>query len=230
MRREIPVLSAVLLSFILLTGCSNPQESPYRTDFERARDVNESQYVKQVFSHAIDNGTISTTDYKESRQKLASCYKAAGIEFSEYMDDLGLGLIQFGFSEMSAEKEDALEHCDQQFDGKTTGISEAYRNQIINPRKEDMDKLIAECFVRKGLVSAGFSAQDYRDFIAANSAQCLNGVCTLPDGTTYNSSDNPPTPNHLTGDFILPGGKSSQTPEGQACTSAPLLGIDNPQK
>lgn len=225
MQRKIPASILMLLSLSALAGCGKSSASPYKAEFEQAQTAASSEYIKQVFSRALDKGTISGADYKESRQKLATCYREAGIEFSQQQDEYGLGLISFGFVDSGSDTAAAEDRCNAMYDGTGPTISGLYEQQVINPEKKDMDQLIADCLVRVGLVAEGFDAQDYREFIAANSATCSNGVCTLPDGTQYDASaDRIPTENGLSGDFILPGGKSANSPEGVKCQRAPLLG------
>lgn len=215
--------SAVLLGVGLLTGCSGTANSAYVEDFKHAQEANSSDYVRTVFQNAIKAGEIPYSDYKDSRQKFQSCLEKSGITVDVTSDDWGLGLIEIA---TGAGDETVLAECQSQFDGiGNDSISALYQRQVSNPDNENMDKLIAQCLVRKGMAPAGFDAQDYREFIESNSAKCADGVCTLKDGTTFPAGGSPPS--GRTGNFILPGGADIDTPEGVQCKMAPLADIQD---
>lgn len=215
--------SAVLLGVGLLTGCSGTANSAYVEDFKHAQEANSSDYVRTVFQNAIKAGEIPYSDYKDSRQKFQSCLEKSGITVNVTSDDWGLGLIEIA---TGAGDEAVLAECQSQFDGiGNDSISVLYQRQVSNPDNENMDKLIAQCLVRKGMAPAGFDAQDYREFIESNSAKCADGICTLQDGTTYPANEAPPS--GRTGNYILPGGAHFDTPEGSQCRFAPLADVQD---
>lgn len=217
---------ALLLGVGLLTGCSGTANSAYVEDFKHAQEANSSDYVRTVFQNAIKAGEIPYSDYKDSRQKFQSCLEKSGLNVNVTSDDWGLGLIEIAYAESGASDEDIYNECQRQFDGiGNDSISALFQMQVSNPNKENMDKLIAQCLVRKGMAPAGFDAEDYREFVESNSAKCADGVCTLKDGTTYPANESPPS--GVTGDGILPGGADIDTPEGVQCEMAPLADIQD---
>lgn len=214
---------ALLLGVGLLTGCSGTANSAYVEDFQHAQEANSSDYVRTVFQNAIKTGEIAYSDYKDSRQKFQSCLEESGIAVNVTADDWGLGLIEIA---SGAGDETVLAECQSQFDGiGNDSISVLYQRQVSNPDNENMDELIAQCLVRKGMAPAGFDAQDYREFIESNSAKCADGICTLQDGTTYPANEAPPS--GRTGNYILPGGAHFDTPEGSQCRFAPLADVQD---
>lgn len=207
---------------LLLGGCAAAPESPYRDDFVAAEKANkDNPFVRQVFADALSTGVIKAADYNESRRRLQNCYEDIGLQVDSFPDNYGLGLKYFGFlvEEFTPQADEAVQACNQKYDGSANHtISDLYYQQLSNPQKQDMDQLIADCFVRKGLTPKGFDAQDYREFLDKNSAKCADGKCVLPDGSEADA-DNLPS---KIGDKILPGGKSADTLEADTCRNAPL--------
>lgn len=226
--RITPVVVSAAVAVAVLSACSKADSNAaYAEEFSRGVSANSSQYVKQVFSRALEEGRISAEAYRDSRQQLSNCYKDSGIEFEQQEDDWGLGLVSFSFFDGDPSLETKMDECNKKFDGTEVTIGGLYSQQVVNPDKQNMDQLIADCLVRKGLVETPFDANDYREFISANSATCSNGMCRLPDGTTYPADEDPPTEGGITGSFILPGGKSANSLEALACRYAPLADLDN---
>lgn len=213
----------VIAASICLVGCTSSGTAAYNDVLSKAKAENNSDYVVEVFDRALADGSISASDYRDSQQKLSNCYQEAGLSSEAMPDEWGIGVTRLVYSSSSPDADALAEACVKKWDGEGNySISNIYYSQVVNPKNEDMDTLVAQCLVRNNLVPKDFDAGDYREFVAANSAKCSGDVCTLPDGTTFNVNDPLPP----TGQMVFPGGKSAESFEARKCEHAPLADLE----
>lgn len=221
--RALVVWVAVGVALAGLSGCGSEEVAAYNDVLSQAKSKNNSEYVVQVLDRALDEGSISASDYRDSQQKLIKCYREAGLVPEPIPDEWGIGISKLAFSGSSPGTDELAEECQTKWDGiGNYSISNIYYNQVVNPKNEDMDTLIAACLVRNNLVPKDFEGKDYREFVASNSTKCVDGICTSPDGTTFSADDPLPPPKEM----FLPGGKSADSFEVRKCQNAPLADME----
>ena len=218
MRKVFGVIG--ILSVLTVTACGSDEvQSAYADDYKELVNSTSSDFVKEIANRAVDNGTISSADYAESRDRLQNCLTENGFEIDVYYDDPLPGLRAIGYAtDSNTEQQRSLyANCYDKWDG---GISGLYSNQITNPSKADFDSLVAECLVANKLVPDGFTAADYREYKDSYAAKCEDQLCTMPDGTTYNIGEGEELP--LMTRPPLPGGRDGEDPEVVKCANFPI--------
>lgn len=196
----------------LLTGCStapnDPAVSPYAAEFEQAIAQSKSDYVRQILA----DGQITTAEIQDARQHMIACLEQAGMSATYETDEYGRQNLTFA-EEPSLAEEAAELACDTQW---MSSIDSLYNQTTLNPKNEDWDELVAACLVRKGLVPAGFTAQDYKDLVAASSGPRVNSAPLTPNENGVSSVTVAPMPV-----AVLPGGVPMDSPEVMRCEADP---------
>lgn len=152
-RHPAPLFASAIVLLSLLCCCSGPHEDtsdPYASQIAAARQKATSDFERQV----LEDGVITRAEYEEANQRLVACAKSRGV-------DIGLH-DQSGYYIYSVQNYDANERIVQDCQTGTTAlIGPLYVDMLINPKKQDIHELIAECLVASGLAPTGFSKTDF---------------------------------------------------------------------
>jgi len=195
---------------MVLAGCSTTAQpsGPYAAEYAAAIQAAKSDYVRQI----LQSGHITTADMKDTEQHVVTCMKAAGIGASYVTDEWGIDGLQI-VGALNSAQELAQKQCSEQWMGP---IAALYINQYTNPNNEDWNGLIAACLVRKGLVPAGFTGQDYASLVNQYGTRMDSSTMT-PDENGIITQTMAPSP-----PMALPGGVTLSDPAALACTVVPL--------
>lgn len=175
-------------------------EGPYAAEFAAAMAQTNSDYVRSM----LEDEKITVAEIKDAQGQFISCLADAGIE--GFFESNGFGYDNLTIvGEQSEEDKQAENECHFQWLGTAERL---FNEQIINPNNEDLDSLIAQCFVRKELVPNGFTGKDFKELMdTQGTAQ------TISAGLEVILTEMP--------EIILPGGVSLSNPEASACLSNP---------
>ncbi|RCV55492.1 hypothetical protein [Marinitenerispora sediminis] len=181
-RRTKSRIAALAATAALLSGCSGVGQEGQRTEgeegpgstmdltlveqFEQARASATSDFEREVFDRAIENGEISADDYEEAFSRYRQCAQDAGLEESYERQPDGIYQIQpspFEDDTASQRYQDLSIEC---ADGTTMRIEALYRTQISNPDLlEDGREVTLQCLVEAGLVPADYTVEQlHEDF------------------------------------------------------------------
>lgn len=151
-RTLLIVCGVVILSACSDTGAEDSGSNPYYKDVVAAgEDPQASDFEREVFS----DGKVTRAEYEAAVDRLVACGEARGVT---------IGVIPAGdmynYSIAGAsERADAImTECSV---GTTMDIESLYEQIVVNPERDDINQLVAECFVRSGLVD-DYTANEYR--------------------------------------------------------------------
>ena len=174
MRRDTSTLDAVLgiysilsvmrysrsLAVLLLSlggiACSNGSSSttdpqdPYAEDFANAEKAAVSDFQRV----ALSDGIISRTEYEEAVNGLIQCLKDAGVSAKANRDAAGFYTYEIiGIHDLE------MDTCQRPW---TQFIEPLYVDPLRNPNKVDPIELKVACLQRHDLVTADYTADDFR--------------------------------------------------------------------
>ncbi len=196
-------LWGLALAALALAGCSGASvtsssaDDPYRAEYEQAIANTSSDFVRDILA----DHTITAAERNESQNGLITCLQDEG--FHPLVD------VENGYRMVNVPA-DAGPECPDAWDG---GIDQLYLTIQKNPHHADMDVLVAACFVRLGLAPDGFSGNDLKDLLDAETWSYTE----LEDGTRI---DDAPATNPNGSE--LPSGMKIHAPETQDCWQSPL--------
>jgi hypothetical protein len=143
-----------LLVTAVLAGCSAPPEpagDPYRPMVEQAAERATSEFERTVLS----DYKVTRGEYEEAVARYLRCANDRGVELSTIRQ---AGYYNYTFPQ-SARAERIVNGCVR---GTTELIEPIFVATLTNPNSEDLDYLIAECVVRKGLAPPGYTGADIK--------------------------------------------------------------------
>jgi len=126
---------------------------PWKTEFEGAYNRTANELAKQI----LCSDEITSEDIAALNAVYASCLAEVGITDVEF-DDYGGLKITTGPEISDSFLDRRVELCEDET-GWGQVIPVVYESRQ-NPNKMDLDQLIADCLVRVGLESPGFSGTD----------------------------------------------------------------------
>jgi hypothetical protein len=148
-----PAAAVPWLVAAVLGACSAPTEpaDPYRPMVEQAAAQVTSDFERAVLAdHKVTRG-----EYEEAVARYLRCANDQGVALSTIRQ---AGYYNYTFPQ-SAEAERIVTDCVR---GTTELIEPIFVATLTNPNGEDLDDLIAECVVRKGLASPGYTGADIK--------------------------------------------------------------------
>jgi len=161
--------AAVALLVGLLAGCSAVQGAagertagggagvpvfigPYAELYAQSWAETDSEFVHAVLA----DGRITEQEWSEVRQRLTDCLTAAGFtrvtfeKYGGYTSDIGSVAGDQAQTVADACEKESGEHP----------IASLRQSSLVNPENRDMNELVAECLVNRGLAAAGYSGAD----------------------------------------------------------------------
>jgi hypothetical protein len=154
-RRGRLAAGTALLVSAVLAGCSAPGEpagDPYRPVVEQAAERATSDLERAVFA----DYKVTRGEYEEAVARYLRCANGQGVALATIPR---AGYYNYTFPQ-SAEAERIVNDCVR---GTTELIEPIFVAVLTNPNNRDLDDMIAECVVRKGLVSRGYSGADIKE-------------------------------------------------------------------
>jgi hypothetical protein len=145
---------------ILTTACSPSAAAPdpYRADVLRAYQHATSAFERSV----LVDGKITRAEYDQAIALYVHCVRAHGVPISAQLE-APLKLTYVYAIPGADAPQSVLDNCTR---GTTDLIESIYNDEVMNPHKQDLNQLTADCFVRKGLVPKGYTGAQF----AADSA------------------------------------------------------------
>lgn len=213
-------LAGFILIAFLVSGCNNTSinetvgegENPYHQQFQEAlRDSEITDFERTVIVDEI----ITEDEYQEAVAKYDDC-----------MEKLGDKVLSKNSNETKTSTTGSfdanlyLKHNGECVVGTTNIIKRLYDMIKYNPNNIDEYTLIAQCLVRRNLVTEGFSGHDYEEIekiVSEPTEYEKEHTFTKGDKVGYFSppgGTKKPNP-------VFPGGRSWNDPEIQRCQIEP---------
>ena len=148
---------ALLAVLVVCTACSHAAKvsDPWRTDILAAGSKATSDFERSV----LVDGKITRAEYDQAVALYVKCANAHGVHISaELQPPLNLTYQYAGSGEAQPMQDSIMHTCAR---GTTSLIEGLYDDKLMNPRKQNLDDLTAECLVRKGLAPKGYSGAQF---------------------------------------------------------------------
>ncbi|MFC4561071.1 hypothetical protein ACFO4E_04290 [Nocardiopsis mangrovi] len=127
--------------------------------FEQAREDATSDFERDVFDRAIENGEIAAEDYEDAFNRYRQCAQDAGLEETYERRPDGIYSITPPVLNGESDIDEYMEVSGDCADGTTMRIEALYQTQINNPGLiEDTRLLTVDCLVAEGLVPDDYDA------------------------------------------------------------------------
>lgn len=157
------------LTLSLAAGCgeaSDPRSSdtdPYAAEIKAAARGARSEFERQVMS----DGKITRREYEETVQRAVTCARDRGVEVNVITR---YGINQY---EVIGDEEGVFDQCSDTY----LGVIEAlYSSTVMNPQKEDIFDLTAECLRKSGLADESFTGEDFKSIVIPGGTDGSRGV------------------------------------------------------
>ncbi|MFJ6678614.1 hypothetical protein ACIQLK_05720 [Microbacterium sp. NPDC091382] len=159
MMKRLAIMAVLVGVAVGLVSCTGPQQNlatgPYADLIAQARDQATSQFERDVLA----DGEITRAEYEEAIQRFVTCVADEGATVKPQ--------DQAGYYVYAIEGDVALydKAADKCAPGTKALIEGLYVDMLTNPNNRDYDELIAECFVKAGLVAAPFTKSDLQELL-----------------------------------------------------------------
>ena len=148
----VAVLAVVLLGACSEAGSAGAEENPYEEEIIAAgQDPDASDFEREVFA----DGKVTRGEYESAVDRLVACGEARGVTIGVIPAG---DMYNYSIAGASERSDAVMTECSM---GTTMDIESLYEQVVVNPERDDINKLVAECFVRSGLVD-DYSANEYR--------------------------------------------------------------------
>ncbi|WP_297346659.1 hypothetical protein [uncultured Mobiluncus sp.] len=221
MVRKFEISILVLFSAcVLLAGCAshdNETEGAYSAEIAQLLDGNSSTFVKNVLA----DGNISDEEAEEARSKYISCLSENGYEAQVSTD-------QYGIKQVATVGDVPLQ-VEDKCSVDTRDVLSLYDRMRENPQNEDLDDVLAACFVRHDLVPKDFTGKDLKTLQADLPTYSTGDQCDKNAQDYYqcleaqNAKINEKIANSEVPTIVLPGGRelNGDDPEISHCQADP---------
>lgn len=215
--------TSILVMFsacVLLAGCAsheNEAEGAYSAEIAQLLDENSSTFVRNVLA----DGTISDEEAEEARSKYISCLGENGYEAQVSTD-------QYGIKQLATVSDVPL-RVEDKCSVDTRDVLSLYDRMRKSPQNEDLDDVLAACFVRHDLVPKDFTGKDLKTLQADLPTYSTGDQCdkNAPDYylciEAQNEKINEKIANSEVPTIVLPGGRelNGDDPEILHCQADP---------
>lgn len=148
----VAVLSVALLGACSDAGSADAEDSPYKDDIIAAgQDPQASDFEREVFA----DGKVTRAEYESAVDRLVACGEARGVAIGVIPQG---DMYNYSIAGASERSDAVMTECSM---GTTMNVESLYEQIVVNPERDDVNKLVAECFVRSGLVD-DYTANEYR--------------------------------------------------------------------
>ena len=158
----------MLLLGLILAGCGGHSANyndplfsgPWAADFRQAYNKTEDPFLKSV----LEDGVISDEEFSEVKQAYLKCMESLGFAGVTINDDGSGGFTPPQGADFTPEEINGMDKGCLEESGVIT-ILPLYNGPRVNPDNIPFETLMADCLVRFGLESPGYSGNDYlKDF------------------------------------------------------------------
>ncbi len=165
--KSINVLQVLLVLVLSVTfsSCSVAEKDaadtpkftgPWASEFSEHYLEASDDFTRTVLS----DGKITEQEFSEMMTKFTDCLAASSITISPYQFD-GSYNMQFGDALTSEAAHEISTNCSKKSGEDLIGSLYSWVHR--NPAKENEQSILAECLVKRGVVSSGFSERDYSE-------------------------------------------------------------------